>query len=338
MLAVLRSGMLVQGPRVAAFEALVAQRAGRAHGVAVSSGTAALQLALEVVGVGPGDEVLCPALTWPSPAHAAVRLGAKVVLVDVESATWNARPDAFAAVRTAKTKAAIVIDQFGNPSACELKSLTGLAIVEDAACAIGAMLSSGEPCGSLGAVGCFSFHPRKVLTTGEGGVCVTDDEALAARLRILRNHGQGDPGQFVEAAGNFRLGEMAGAMGEVQMSRLDDALARRRAHAEAIRDALGGQLQFQATPEGARHSFQTLGALLPERVDKASLIAGARERGVQVGALSYSLDSIGTLEGDTPVARDIASRGVALPLYPQMSVEERETVIEVLGEMLGGES
>ena len=333
---VLRSGMLVQGPRVAAFEEAVASAAGRRFGVAVSSGTAALSLALEVAGVGPGDEVLCPALTWPSPAHAAQKLGARVVLVDVDPHEWNATPEALAASRTEATRAAIVIDQFGSPARHEIAdALEGLPLIEDAACALGANFANGAACGSLGAVSCFSFHPRKILTTGEGGVCVTDDVELDARLRVLRNHGQRGPGDFAEPGVNLRLGELAGALGAVQMGRLDDALSLRRTHAEAMIAALDG-LTFQQAPKGARASHQTLGALVPPGVDPDAIVTAARERGVQLGRLSYALQDVGTIPHDAPlpVARDIAARGIALPLYPQMSEEDRERVIAVVREVL----
>ncbi len=335
VLAVMRSGMLVQGPAVAAFEEGIATRADRRHGIAVSSGTAALSLALEVLGVGPGDEVLVPALTWVSPAHAVQCRGAKVVLVDVDPAEWNASAEAFAAARTPKTKTAIIIDQFGMPvrNAAIQGALDGLALVEDAACALGSSFADGRPCGSLGALSCFSFHPRKVLTTGEGGVITTDDDALAARLRILRNHGQRGPGDFAEPAVNYRLGEMAGAMGKVQLGKLDGLLASRRAHAAVIQEGLSDVLTFQKAPAGATPNQQTLGALLPEGTDKAAFIARMAERQVQIGALSYDLSQVASVGSDrggnaTPVAADIAARGVTLPLYSTMTAQDIDRVIE----------
>lgn len=331
---VLRSGMLVQGEAVAAFEASVAARCGRRHGVAVSSGTAALVLALEAVGVGPGDEVLVPALTWPSPAHAARALGATVKLVDVDPEEWNVTPALLEAARTPRTKAAVVIDQFGNPLRSGFEDL-GLTLVEDAACALGSVFSGGDPCGSLGALACLSFHPRKVLTTGEGGVIVTDDEDLALRLRAARNHGQREPGVFVGPGVNHRLTELQGALGNAQLARLDEALRRRRRHAEALIDALGDRLTFQATPPGARPSYQTLGALLPPSVDRDEFLAACRARGVQCGRLSYGLHHVGTVphDGPLPVTDRIVARGVALPLFPQMTDDQRDEVVSVIREL-----
>jgi len=186
--AVLQSGQLVQGALVERFEHSVAALTGRRHAVAVSSGTSALQLALRALQIGPGDEVLCPALSWPSPAHAIRVAGAKVRFVDVDQDEWNSSAEALRAARTGNTKAAIVIDQFGNPVRAEQirEALGSLPIIEDAACALGSRFTSG-PCGGLGRVSCVSFHPRKILTTGEGGICLTDDDDLAEQLRMTRS-------------------------------------------------------------------------------------------------------------------------------------------------------
>jgi perosamine synthetase len=334
--AVLSSGMLVQGAQVARFEALLAARCGRKHGIAVSSGTAALELALRAAGVGPGDEVLCPALTWPSPANAIRLVGAIPVLVDVDPLEWNATGAAFAAARTDATRAAILIDQFGNPLRARetLDALPDLALIEDAACALGSRTDLG-PCGSVGLVSCMSFHPRKVITTGEGGVCLTDDDALADRLRRLRNHGQAAPGVFEEVSMNFRLTELGGALGVSQMTRLDAILAARRALLDRYRAALP-KLGFQRCPPGGRENAQTAGALLPEGTtegDRERLIARLREDGVEVGRLSYALSrvpSLGLEATAVPVSEDLVTRGLALPLYPGMTEEEQARVVRAV--------
>ena len=333
--------MLVQGARVEAFEEAVAQVSGRAHAVAVSNGTSALELALRVAGVGAGDEVLVPALTWPSPAHAARVLGARVVAVDVDPAEWNSTGAMFARARGERTKAAIVIDQFGNPArrAEVMSALDGVAIIEDAACALGASFEDATPCGSLGHISCTSFHPRKVVTTGEGGMCLTDDPEAAATLRMLRNHGQRTPGAFGAFSGNYRLTDIQGAMGTAQMARLDEIVARRRSHAATIRGALSDLLEFQRAPDGARANHQTLGALLPPGTDGAArdeTLAALRAQGVGAGRLSYVLTEISTVgaSGDPQNARDIASRGIALPLYPQMDEADVGWVIDQTREVL----
>lgn len=344
---VLRSGMLVQGEHVARFERLLAERCGRRHAIAVSSGTAALELALRAIGIGPGDEVLLPNLTWPSPAHAALRLGGRVRLVEVDAREWNATEEGFAAARTSRTRAAIAIDQFGNPArrrAIEA-ALDGIPIVEDAACALGSRFDDG-PCASMGAIACLSFHPRKILTTGEGGACLTDDDELAERLRVLRNHGQEAPGVFREPAGNYRLTELAAAVGISQMSRLDEILVRRSERAARYR-ALLPELVFQAIPAGATTNHQTCGALLPTRFDsdtRAAFVERLRARGVQVGPLSYALHRVPTVAGGAQpgerylVSEALADRGIALPLYPQLTFEEQDVVIAAIQDALATEA
>lgn len=330
---VLESGQLVQGERVERFEHAVAALVGRKHAVAVSSGTAALQLALKVVNVGPGDEVMCPALSWPSPAHVARMSGAKVRFVDVDAHEWNATGEAFGALRVENTKAAIVIDQFGNPArATEIRQALGaLPIVEDAACALGSRFA-GSPCGSLGKVSCLSFHPRKILTTGEGGMCLTDDDDLADQLRMLRNHGQ-LRGEFVIAAGNFRMTEMAAALGLAQLQRLDEIIGRRRELAAVYRDALTAHVGLQRTPTGAESNYQTFGAVLPQGRDRKTVLRKLRERGVEAGLLSFAVHKLGSFagsDGSAPIAEHLAARGIALPLYPQMRNGDVERVVAAL--------
>lgn len=331
--AVLESGQLVQGALVERFEHAVAALVGRRHAVAVSSGTAALQLALKVLQIGTGDEVLCPALSWPSPAHAVRVAGAKVQFVDVEQNEWNSTGDAFRAARTAQTKAAIVIDQFGNPArATEIREALGsLPIIEDAACALGSRFASG-PCGSLGKISCLSFHPRKILTTGEGGMCLTDDDDTADQLRMLRNHGQ-LRGQFVIASGNFRMTEIAAALGLAQLHRLDNIVARRRELAALYRETLSAELGLQRTPEGAESNYQTFGVILPLGHDRPALLEKMYARGVEAGLLSFAVHKLGSFAGSQasmPITEHIAARGIALPLYPQMRNSETAEVAAVL--------
>lgn len=336
--AVLASGMLVQGERVAAFERALAERCGRAYAVACGSGTAALELALAAIGVS-GGEVLCPDLSWPSPAHAIVRSGARPVLVDVDRESWNASAASLAAARTERTAAAIVIDQLGNPAEhpAIAEALRDLPILVDAACSIGATLS-GRPAASYGLVACLSFHPRKLVTTGEGGACLTDDPRLAEELRILRNHGQRAAGVFVSAAGNQRMSEMAAAIGLVQLGRLDAMLERRRALAARYRAALGGRFGLQEPPEGGVSNWQTFGITLPEHASadtRDALVASLREAGIEAGRLSYALHRIGSLEGKYsggpfPVAEHLDARGLALPLHPLLEDAEQDRVLAVL--------
>lgn len=340
---VLSTGMLVQGERVARFEEGLRARTGRAHAVAVSSGTAALELSLEALGVGPGDEVLVPAFTWPSPAHAVRRRGAVPVLVDVDPREWNARGDAFSKARTPATRAAIAIDQFGAPARHEeiAAALGDLPLIEDAACAIGAALG-GRPAGSFGQAACLSFHPRKVLTTGEGGAVVTDDPELAKRVRALRNHGQASPGEFTEAAGNHRLTEIQGALGLVQLTRLDAMIARRRHLARRYRDALGDlPLRWQEAAPGAEGNAQTFGLVLgPDApVGRDALVASLREGGIGAGILSYALHRLSTVgladDAEFPVTSELIDRGFAVPMHATLTDPDQDLVIAALTGLLG---
>lgn len=339
---VLQSGMLVQGAEVAAFEALVAARVGRRHAIAVANGTAALELALCAVGVAQGDEVLCPDLTWPSPGHAIALAGAVPVLVDVDAAQWNVTAAGLAAARTARTRVAVVVDQFGVPAAHPeiAAALPGVTIIEDAACAIGSVLG-GRAAGSFGAVSCLSFHPRKLVTTGEGGMCLTDDDTLAARLRILRNHGQSTAGVFAEPGPNERMTELAAALGAAQLARLDTMIAARSRLADRYRDALP-ELGLQAAPATAVRNWQTLGALLPEDTTAAgrdTFLAELRARDVEAGRLSYALHRIDSLArfaspAGYPVTEALVDRGVALPLHGALSDADQARVIDAVRDVL----
>ncbi|MDB4929150.1 MAG: Bacillosamine/Legionaminic acid biosynthesis aminotransferase PglE [Myxococcaceae bacterium] len=351
---VLASGMLIQGARVAAFEAAVrdhlhglgAPPAPALHCLAVSSGTTALELCLATTpgGVAAGDEVIVPALTWPSPGNAVLLRHADAVLVDVDPATWNLSPAEVARALTPRTRAIIAVDQFGVPA--EVPALRALAsdldLIEDAACAIGSTLR-GHPCGTLGDVGTFSFHPRKVVTTGEGGMVVTRDAARAERLTALRNHGQRSVGVFVGAGPNARLSELHAALGALQMAKLDEMLSRRRALAATIRESLS--LAWQSSPEGSTINHQTLGFVLPaptsgpfagdRRAARDALVAALREGGVEAGILSYALHRLPQFAAlgvnnvrRFPVADAVVDGGVALPLHPSMSDDDAGVVVE----------
>src|SRR5207248_6674703 len=205
---VLESGQLTMGPKVAELEAELARACEVEHAVAVSSGTAALHLALLALGIGEGDEVLVPAYTFPATANVVALAGAKPVLVDVDPVTMNIDPAAAAQRLTPKTKALLAVHLFGRPA--RLEELPDVPLLEDAAGALGAE-HRGRACGGLGLVGCFSFHPRKVVTTGEGGAVTTNDDALAERVRSLRHHGWSPSNAYDDmpaGAYNYRLSDV----------------------------------------------------------------------------------------------------------------------------------
>ena len=353
---VLASGMLVQGARVAAFEQAVraflhslgAPSTPPLHALAVSTGTTALELCLATTprGVNAGDEVIVPALTWPSPGNAVLLRHADAVLVDVDPVTWNLSPAEVALALTPRTRAIIAVDQFGVPA--EVPALRALAsdidLIEDAACAIGSTLR-GQPCGVLGDVGTYSFHPRKVVTTAEGGMVLTHDGARGELIAALRNHGQRSVGVFIGPGPNARLSELHGALGVLQMAKLDEMLSRRRSLATTIRESLA--LAWQGAPEGSTVNHQTLGFVLPtpttgafagdRRGARDALVAALRESGVEAGILSYALHRLPQFAAlgvnnvrRFPVTDVVVDGGVAVPLHPGMSEDDAGVVIEQL--------
>ena len=356
---VLNSEQLVQGSCVAEFEAALAQRCQRRFAVCVSSGTAALSLAFEVSGVGPGTTVIVPALTWPSPMHAAAKLGARVMLADVSQNTWNITPATLKeTIERARKESdhvvAVVIDQFGFPleKTDVLEAASDVTIIEDAACALGSTFVDGTPCGSLGTLSTLSFHPRKVLTTGEGGACLTDDVVLAKRLRRLRNHGQAGPGQFSEPGLNYRMTDMAAALGRSQLSRFEQTLAKRRLlvqyYADAFSDApialqgISDRARSEAVPDSVssfRHSNgQTLGIVVPELAQKELLLERSQKASIQCGPLSYALSQLewsATIYDRVPNAEYIAAHGLALPLHTKMTNEDVARVVEFVRNVTG---
>ncbi len=350
---VLESGFLVQGPRVEAFERKLSECVG-APAVACSSGTAALWLALAAWDIGPGDEVVVPASTFPAPIHAAVLRGARVVPVDVAADTWGLDPEGVAAACTPRTRAVIAVHPFGMvvdvPAIARAareatESKVPPVIVEDAACALGASLG-GTACGALGDVGCFSFHPRKIVTTGEGGAVVSADAARLRRARALRQHGA--PGRvregsdFEEPGWNLRMSDVHAAIGLGQLDRLARAIEARSGLAAVYRSGLE-TLGFELPPALGRPGsvVQTLVALVPPRVDRDALRQALAERRVESTIAAWSISSLGWFRaqsasppGHWPMAERIDRRAIALPLYPQMSRADVEAVLERIEDAL----
>jgi perosamine synthetase len=244
VVAVLRSPHLSLGPKVREFEAAVAEYVGAPEAVAVSSGTAGLHLCVKALGIGAGDEVILPSFTFVAAANAVRYEGATPVFVDVEPSTLNMDPERVEAALTPRTRALLVVHTFGIPAdmdpLLEMARGRGLVVLEDACEAIGAEYA-GRKAGTFGDAGVFAFYPNKQMTTGEGGVVVTRREALAARLRSLRNQGRGAPGEWfehTEVGYNYRLSDVACALGLGQLSRLESILARREAVARRYDERL----------------------------------------------------------------------------------------------------
>jgi perosamine synthetase len=345
---VLRSGYLVQGPRVAEFEAAMAAQVGTRFAVAVSNCTAALHMALLSVGVRPGDRVAVTTYSWPATANVIALCGAEPVFVDVDEATYNMDPQRLdEALETTEVRAVLPVHAFGGmadmPAILEVARRRGdVPVIEDAACALGAELQ-GRQAGAWGAMGCFSFHPRKAITTGEGGVITTNDASLVRTLRMLRNHGM-DPDaatpDFVIPGFNYRLTEFQAALGSAQMRKLDRIVAARCAQAAAYDRMLSGTgVTAPAVLPGSRHVYQSYAALLPKSAAprRAAIIARLRELGIETTIGTYHMpltryfqERGGFRPGDFAVTDDVAARAISLPLYEGLLTEQQGRVVEAL--------
>ncbi len=346
---VLASGHLTQGPVVAEFEDAVAAFCGASAGVATTSATTALELALAALDVGPGDEVVAADFTYPATGNAVLQRGAALRPVDVDGATYCVDPDALAAALTPRTKAVITVDVFGLPAdygAIEpMLAERGIALICDAACSLGGAIGDRRT-GSFGVLSCFSFHPRKSLTTGEGGMVVTGDPALAARMRRLRNHGterNGWRATFVEPGFNYRLSDLNAALGLVQVPRFEHVLARRRELATALRERLAGidGVAPQAVPDGFAHPYQAFVVTCAPELERDALIPALRARGVESTLGTYAMHAepsfqraCGTRPGELPRSHALAERTLALPLHQGMSDADVDTVHEALREAI----
>ncbi len=353
----LLSGWLTQGPQVAAFEKEFAERHQVAHAIAVSSCTTALHLALAAVGVGPGDEVIVPAFTWVATANAVLYCGATPVFADVDRTTYNLDVDSVARQVTPRTRALIAVHLFGRCADVEaLRAVlpAGVILIEDAACAAGAAWQ-GRPAGTLGSVAAFSFHPRKSVTTGEGGMLTTNDAQLARRVDQMRNHGasiseeQRHSGprpyllpEFDVLGYNYRMTDLQGAVGRVQLRKLDTFIDERARWAGWYRDALGGipWLRLPDEPRGMRHGWQAFVTYIdPQRAPAArnDIMQRLEQQGIAtrpgthaVHMLAYYRERFGLSAGDLPGARDCAEQTMAIPLHNRMSTEDYEYVAACL--------
>lgn len=343
----LASGYLVQGPRVAAFEETVADYIGAKYAVAVSNCTSALLLSLMALEIGQGHSVAVTAYSWPATANVIALCGAEPVFVEIDSSTFNMDPAALAeTLKRREVKAILPVHAFGGmanmPRILDVAAQYGVPVVEDAACALGAELA-GKRAGVWGVMGCFSFHPRKAVTTGEGGLVTTDNSALARKLRILRNHGQ-DPDastpDFVTPGHNMRLTEFQAALGSTQMRKVERIIDSRRAQAAFYDELLSSSgLVPPVVLAGSRHVYQSYVALLPRGAAPArsDIIAALKAQAVETTVGTYHLPLTtyfrnrgGFKVGDFPVTDDIAARAISLPLYTALTEEQQSHVITEL--------
>lgn len=345
----LDSGWVTQGPLTEQFELGVAAVQGVAHAVATTSCTAALQLAVLALGIGPGDEVVVPAFTWITSANCAEYAGARVVFADVDPDTFNLDPAALEAAITDRTRAVVAVHLFGL--AADMDRIVSIArrhslhVIEDAACGLGTTWR-GRPVGGIGDIGCFSFHPRKVVTTGEGGMVTTNNEALAGSVKSLRNHGatgipDGDEAvrrpwtmaTFNVLGFNLRLSDIQAAIGIAQMEKLSRLLEERRNVAKRYIELLSDvqELTMPVGGEFAGHSFQSFVIRLNEGglERRNSVMLMLEEDGIQtrpgthaVHLLGYYRDKYGFGQNDFPNALNCENTSITLPNFSGMTDED----------------
>ena len=348
---VLSSGYLTQGQKVAEFEKAVAEYVGTKYAFATSSCTTALHLSLAAIGIGPGDEVLVPDFTFPATANVVVQQSAEPILVDIDLATFTLNIQDLASKITDKTKAVIPVQAFGLAADMDpirqLSKKYGLAVIEDAACALGARYK-GAQCGAIGDLGCFSFHPRKSITTGEGGMITTDSDVLAAKISLLRSHGgvrQEGRFSFEDAGYNYRLSEIHGAMGIEQMKKCDRILSLKRKLATSLSEKLSGleKLKIPIQPNYAHHTYQSFVVLLNEEIDRDKVINLMYAQGIETTIGTYALHlqpyfarAHNYLPGTMVNSKAAFDRSLTLPLYADLSDEEMNFIAETLKNILDG--
>lgn len=349
--AVLRSGQLVHGIECEVFEQELAAYLGCCEVVLVSSGTAALHVALMALNIGRGDAVIVPDFTFPATANAVAMTGARPVIVDVLPGTYTLDPTQLEKIVQSwrgleRLRAVMPVHEFGcvadMPKINRIAQQHGLAVIEDAACALGASLG-GRKAGTWGDAGCFSFHPRKTLTTGEGGAISTDNAELAARMRRLRNHGMersAEGMRFFEPATNYRLTNFQAALGRAQLPLLDAWIKKRRQLAQAYLAALGplvsqGCLSVPNWVE--EHSWQTFMVVLNSTLERKKLISDLLKQGIESNLGAQSLSEIGLYQDHldlTALGREFYKNGLALPLFEQMTIKDVQKVCRTLGAVL----
>ncbi len=349
---VLRSGNLVYGEEAKAFEAELADMTNCSEAVLVSSGTAALYLAMIGLKIGPGDVVIVPAFTFPATVNAVIVAGATPLIVDVDPGTYCLNPSTVSQViknfeGSGKLKAIMLVHEFGTP--CDMLAFLKLAerhnllLVEDAACALGAKSNNG-PIGSGSTLACFSFHPRKTITTGEGGLLTTDDPELADRLRLLRNHGRvyaENEIDFGEAALNFRLTDFQAALGRSQLPSLSDWIQKRHLIAAEYKSQLKGMAKqgLLVLPKDVPgQSWQTFMVVLAEQFNRDEISRQMKLKGIEAGIGAQALGDLTAYKsyvtGELPISRRLYRNGLALPMCELMSIDDVSTVCQTLKKML----
>ena len=348
---VLRTDRLSIGPRLEAFEAACAHRAGRRYGIGVNSGTSGLHLCVKALGIGEGDEVITTPFSFIATANAPLFERARPVFVDIEPESYNLDPSAVEAALTDRTRAILPVEAFGNTAHFDeyerIARQRGLAMIEDCCEALGGVLGE-RPAGSFGDCGVFAFYPNKQITSGEGGMIVTDSETIRDLCVSLRNQGRATEAWLSHArlGYNYRMSEIAAALGEVQMRRLEDILTRRRHAAEMYDAALADVEEIHRPPmaERPRASWFVYVIRLADRFEKTDrdrVIADLRENAigcsnyfVPIHTQPYVMQMLGTKAGDYPVTEHVAARTIALPFFAGLTERQVARVKSVLTDAL----
>jgi perosamine synthetase len=345
---VLRSGQLSLGPRIPAFESAFAARVGARHASAVSSGTAALHLALRAVGVEDGDEVITSPFSFVASANVVLYERARPVFADIDPRTLNVDPAAVAAAVTDRTRALLPVHIFGYPADIPALEVLGLPIVEDACEALAARHADGTPVGGRGHPAAFGFYANKQLTTGEGGMLTLGNAEHKARVDSERNQGRAPDMGWLDhdrLGFNYRLTDIQAAIGLAQLERLDGMLADRARVADRYREALGPIEELELpcnNADGDLRGWFVYVVQLPRGVARDEAIATLRSLGVQskpylpaIHLMSFYRERFGHRPGEFPVCEDVAARSVALPFFPAMTEGQVARVAEALAHALG---
>ena len=345
LMEVLDSGYLASGPRVAEFEAALSDYFGFDHSVAVGSGTDAIRLALAALNVGPGQDVVVPDFCFPSVAAAVLQTGARCLLCDVDPNTYNMTPETVASTLTPATTAVVVVHQFGVPcDAMKIAAVSPCPVIEDAACALGAKDTHGY-CGTQTELGCFSFHPRKIVTTAEGGLVISSNPQLAERCRWLRSHGfhrSGGMTTFEEPGFSARMSDVHAAIGLGQLANIETIITGRARSAAMYRQAfqnLDGICDNDATWHPNR-VYQSMVVNLAPEIDRDQVVAHLRKSGIESTIGTYAIHRLSAFSDCVVPSAGLAGsteaylRSITLPLWPDMDSEVVEKVVAALGEVV----
>lgn len=346
---VLATGMLVQGKNVEIFEKRIAEFVGVKHAIAVSNGTATMHLALLALGIGKGDEVIVPAFSYIATANVVELVGATPIFVDVVLPDCNINADLIEAAITARTKAIIPVHEFGL--ACDIEKIIQLAqkhhlyVIEDAACALGATYN-GKQVGSFGIVGSFSLHPRKTITAGEGGIITTNDDQLAQKFRVLRNHGQtiiNGKMDFIEAGFNYRMTDFQAAFVNSQFNRFQKNVRQKEIIAKKYFKALKKHKKFLLPKyaKNKKHSWQTFHLILDNTIDRDAAIAKLKENGIGTNYGAQCIPNMTFYQNKYnyncaelfPNSLRAYQQGIAVPVYDGLKNDEVNYIIEKYNEL-----